>query len=330
MVLRISDVTLRDGSYVTNFSFTEKFTMEMCSKLEDAGVEMIEVGHGYGLGGRRKFGGLLPDSEYIKAAKSSTKRSMIGVFFIPGIGTSSDIKEAASLGINFIRIGTNINEIDKAEEYVKLSKDLGIHCTNFLMKTYAASPNKCSEKFKTLEKFGADSIMIVDSSGGMWPALAAEYVLLAKNNTSLEIGFHGHNNLGLAIANSLAAVNAGATYIDSTIMGIGRSGGNTQTEVFIALLKKIDIVTSLDFKKLSNLAENMIEPLWKKGINNLDIVLGMTDFHSSFLPLIEKYSKEFGVDRNDLILETTKIEKENIDETIVKNAALKLRSNMNF
>lgn len=325
MNLIISDVTLRDGSYVTNFEFTAEFTMQICSGLETAGVEMIEIGHGYGLGGKRKFGGLLSDSEYIEAAKSVTTKSRIGVFFIPGIGTLSDIEEAAALGIDFIRIGTNINEIDKAKEYVELSKNLGIHCTNFLMKSYAASPSNCPDKFKAIERFGSDAIMIVDSSGGMWPDLAAEYIRLVKNNTSLDVGFHGHNNLGLSIANSLAAVNAGATFIDSTLMGIGRSGGNTQTEAFVALLKKIGFDTTLNLKKLSNLAENMIEPLWKRGIRSLDIVLGVADFHSSFLPLIDKYSKEFGVDKNDLILETATIEKENIDENIVKKAALKLK-----
>lgn len=321
MNLKISEVTLRDGSYVTNFNFDINLVKNVCKGLEDCGINFIEVGHGYGLGGKRKFGGKLDDAEHIIAAKSVTRKAKVGIFFIPGIGTLEDLKNAAELGADFVRIGTNINQIDEAEEPLRLSKDLGMHSTSFLMKSYAVSPEKSGISIKKAEKFGAETVVIVDSSGGMWPKIVAEYISNARKNTGIEVGFHGHNNLSLAVSNSLSAIESGATWIDSTLCGIGRSGGNTQTEVFLTLLKKQGFEINVNLKKLYDVANQYINPIWNHGIDPLDIVMGYADFHSSFLNVIEKYASLYRLDKRDLIMEVTKLEKENINEQIVKKAA---------
>ncbi len=306
---------------VTNFNFNADLVKNICKGLEDSGIDLIEIGHGYGLGGKRKFGGNLDDAEHIIAVKSVTRTAKIGVFFIPGIGTLEDLKKAAELGIDFVRIGTNINQVDEAEPYLRLSKDLGILSTSFFMKSYALTPEKCDVPVKKAEKFGADKIMIVDSSGGMWPKLVIEYIKNAKENTSLEIGFHGHNNLCLAASNSLAALESGATCIDTTLCGIGRSGGNTQTEVLLTILKKQGYDITANLKKLYDTANQYVQPIWNRGSDSLDIVMGSADFHSSFINVIEKYASLYKIDKRDLIMEVTKLEKENITEQIVENLA---------
>ena len=321
MNLKISEVTLRDGSYVTNFNFDINLVKNVCKGLEDCGIDFIEVGHGYGLGGKRRFGGKLDDAEHIIAAKSVTRTAKIGVFFIPGIGTLEDLKNAAELGVDFVRIGTNINQIDEAEKPLKLSKDLGMHSTSFLMKSYAMPPAKSGITIKKAENFGADAVVIVDSSGGMWPKIVSEYISNAKKNTDIEIGFHGHNNLSLAVSNSLSAVESGATWIDSTLCGIGRSGGNTQTEVFLTLLKKQGFEINVNLKNLYDLADQYVSPIWNHGVDSLDIVMGSADFHSSFLNIIEKFANLYKLDKRDLMMAVTKLEKENINEQIVEKVA---------
>jgi len=240
-MLNIMECTLRDGSYATGFQFSDEFTVDLALKLENVGFRFIEVGHGVGLNasqaGKRKA--ISTDMEYMESMFRQLKKAKWGMFFIPGIGQKYDLKLAAKYEMDFVRIGTNVTQIEEAEEYVKLAKDLGFIVTSNLMKSYVLQPSKFVKKAKLAEKYGVDIVYIVDSAGYMVPNYVEEYVTQLKASVAVDIGFHGHDNLNLALANTLRAIECGATYVDATLQGVGRSAGNVQLETLIFALAKM-------------------------------------------------------------------------------------------
>ena len=275
----ILETTLRDGSYTVNFSITSADTAIICKELERARIKYIEIGHGVGLNASNKGYGkaVQTDTEYMDAANNVLNKAMFGMFCIPGIAELKDIDNAAEHNLGFIRIGTNVTEVQNSEEFIKLAKDYGIFvCANF-MKSYTLPPKKFVEKLKLSEKFGADMIYIVDSAGGMFPEEIKKYYNEIRKHTDIALGFHGHNNLGLANANSLYALDLGFEFVDTTIKGIGRSSGNASTELIIASLIKKNIVIDIDLLKLLEIGQEFIQPmLLNKGFMPLDVIAGFS------------------------------------------------------
>ncbi|MCK5557153.1 MAG: 4-hydroxy-2-oxovalerate aldolase, partial [Candidatus Hydrogenedentes bacterium] len=242
------ECTLRDGSYVIDFQFTVRETAEVCAGLEQAGFRRLEVGHGLGLGASAMGHGraAATDTEYLEAARAAAPTARIGMFFIPGIGTRSDMADAKKRGLDFIRIGTNVSETDTGEEYVKFAKDIGLEVSFNFMKSYAKSPGELVKIAEKTRQWGADVLTVVDSAGGMLPSEVAAYVKLLSKRTGSTIGFHGHNNLDLAVANNVAALEAGASVVDCSLQGIGRSAGNAQTETMVLVLEKMGMDTGIE------------------------------------------------------------------------------------
>lgn len=325
----ILDCTLRDGSYVNNFSFTKKNTKDICSVLEKSGINFIEVGHGIGLGASKKtkFKAIESDEDYILAAKEGTQRSKIGVFAIPGIANKSDILNAKKNGIDFIRIGVDAHNYKDAFDFINTSKELGLFtCVNF-MKSYAMKPKNFAKISSETFNNGADIVYIVDSAGGMKPTdIENYYKFLIKKNKKLQLGFHGHNNIGLAIQNSLLASDLKFHFIDSSLQGIGRSLGNASTEILAYHLSSKN-KKKYDYQKLLEYSEKKIRPFAMKGYSSIDILCGIYKFHSSYLPVIEKFSKIYKIDPRILIKEITKITKVDAKEQDVKKIAKKLKKN---
>ncbi|MCP4986879.1 MAG: hypothetical protein GY928_12745 [Colwellia sp.] len=292
----ILDCTLRDGSYLINFQFNCHDTGFISNALEDAGIKYIEVGHGLGLDAANSKGKSLEDDiAYVKSAKAATKQSLIGVFFIPGIGQLDSIKKARDSGLDFIRIGVNIFDYKQAKESVEYAKSLGLEVWINLMKTYAMP----YEEFKLLcldiNEYGADKLAVVDSAGGMTPSQVTQYVKIAKKNTHYSIGFHGHNNLQMAVANCLAAVEAGADSVDTTLYGMGRNGGNAATEVVSALLTREGYnVDGCDNERLIELADKIIAPIAPiEGRDySIELASGINYFHSSYLNIVNNVASK--------------------------------------
>jgi len=320
--VELLDCTLRDGSYPISYQFNLRDTEEIVKKLSACGISYIEVGHGQGIGASGEIHGIMAANEYdhIRIACDSGGNSKIGVFAIPGIASISELKKLKTAGASFIRIGTDANKCETAEPFIKEAKELGFLVSSNVMKSYAVSVPQFIENSGNLLSYGSDIICVVDSAGGMIPQQVAKYVSQLKTNFDCPIGFHGHNNLQLAIANSLVAIENGANIVDGTLRGIGRSAGNAQIEILAFLLS-----SKLDFPKdnfgLLQLGQVLSERFRiKGGINNIDISSGVASFHSNFLPLVLDEASRIDVSPEEIIYEVGMIESIDITKPIVREA----------
>lgn len=325
--IKIIETTLRDGSYTNNFSFTFKNTQEICKKLEDVGFEFIEIGHGLGMNASNSGYGkaIETDENYMIAADQILSKSKYGMFCIPGIANLSDIDLGSKHNMDFVRIGTDVTNVEDSEKFIKKAKDYGMFVAANYMKSYALEPKKFAEKVKLSEKYGVDMVYIVDSAGGMFPEDIEKYYNSIRKISDIPIGFHAHDNLGLAISNNLKAIDLGINFIDSSLQGLGRSSGNASTEILVAVLKKRGINTGIDFLKLLEIGKNYIQPLINfKGKMPLDTVSGYADFHSANMVKIIKISKKYNVNPAELIIEASKISKIDVGEEILEKIAKNL------
>ncbi|MCP4643720.1 MAG: 4-hydroxy-2-oxovalerate aldolase [bacterium] len=322
--VEILDTTLRDGSYTIDFQFTAEDTALVASSLESAGIPLIEVGHGLGLGAARAGKGdqAASDEAYLRAAAGVLKSARFGAFFIPGVGEADDLRLAADCGMHFVRIGTNITELESAEPYVALSKQLGLIVSCNLMKSYAVSAEEFAGRARLAEQQGADIVCLVDSAGGMLPEEVGAYLESAKAAASVQLGFHGHDNLTMAVANTLAACDAGATILDASLQGIGRSEGNAVTEVLVALLQKRGFLTETDVHGLLDIAEAFIRPLMhERKRTGIGITTGRARFHSSFLGTAMEAAARHGIDVRELIVRLGAHDQVNAPAKLVESLA---------
>jgi len=306
MAFKIIDCTLRDGGNAINFKFKKDLTKNILIGLEKAGVRWIDMGHGFGLGASKKCGkpASLSDEEYMELAKSCLKKAKFGFFFLTKFGEKKDIKLASKKGVNFLRIGSNITEVDQIEEFIKYAKEQGLIVNVCLMKAYAANIKDYIKVLEKLKKWEVNLITLMDS-----------------------LGFHSHNNLQLAIGNSITAIESGAEEIDSSIGGLGRSAGNAPTEILAILLEKYGWGRFIDYKILSDLNDKYIFPLIK-GENRFSskaLTFGFAGFHSSFFPLIMKVCKKYpSIDYRDVVLAVSAEEKVNITEELIDKVIKKI------
>lgn len=327
---KILDTTLRDGSYVNNFQIDAESTYQIVKGLDEVGIDYIEVGHGLGMNATTydNMKGICSDIEWMEASARGVTKSKWGMFFIPGIGRMEDIDLAASYNMDFIRIGANIDEFERAAPFIQRAKEKGLYvCANF-MKTYALPYEDVAKVAADAASYGSDLVCIVDSAGCMLVEDVEGYVKAIRNVTDKEIGFHGHNNLGLAISNSLKAAELGVEVIDTSLRGMGRSAGNTVTEIFILVMKRMGIDLNFDIYKLLNIAEKYVDPILDgyKQTDSFSILSGYSKFHSSFTPIIEKYAGKHNVDARKLIVELCAVTCLHAPDELVEEIALSLKS----
>lgn len=324
----ILDCTLRDGSYVNGFQFSTTETSLITKGLSDCGIKYIEVGHGLGLGASRKGGEFLAaetDQDYLKAAVEYAGSSLVGVFCIPGIATLDDIKMAHAEGANFIRIGCNVDEVESTKKYIECARNLGMEvCANY-MKSYVIPPGEFVKQAKTSYQYGAQVIYLVDSAGGMLREETKAFFTAIKNETDIPFGFHGHNNLGLAVSHSMLAMDMGAKLVDTSLQGLGRSAGNTSTEQFLLCAQRTGRLTHIPELDIIAIGDSLVSPHLKPGgIKPIDLISGQSLFHSSYYPTIKEISLKYSVDPLRLVQELCKIDKLNAPEALVEELAAKL------
>ncbi len=326
--VEILECTLRDGSYVIDFQFSEKDTMLIGSALENAGFDLIEIGHGVGLNSSNAGKGVAAatDEEYMQAAVKTFKRAKWGMFFIPGIARHEDLELAARYGMHFVRIGTNANEVEQSKDYVAHAKKLGMFVSANLMKSYVLPPVELARRAKLSQDYGVDLVCLVDSAGTMMPDDVRAYMTAMRDNgVTVPLGLHCHDNLALGMANVLTAIDCGATRIDSTLQGMGRGGGNPVTEVLLTVLKKRGIDLGIDLNRLMDISDRIIKPLLKdKGWDSINITSGYAGFHSSYLKTIMKYAHQYGVDPRDLIVGVCESDQVYAPDDLVQDIAQKL------
>ncbi|RAS83653.1 4-hydroxy-2-oxovalerate aldolase [Priestia endophytica] len=305
--IHLTEVALRDGSHAIAHQYTVDQVLQIAKALNDAHVPYIEVAHGDGMGGSSLQYGLsrTNELELIEAAVSVCDQTKVAVLLLPGIGTMEELKQAAKLGAKMVRIATHVTEADVSAQHIALAKELGLETVGFLMMSHMAPVEKLVEQAKLMESYGADIVYVVDSAGALLPHEVGERIRALRQHVGAEIGFHGHNNLSLAMANTLAAIEEGATRIDGSIRCLGAGAGNTQTEVLVAVLEKIGVTTGVDLYKMMDLAEEIVSPLLRspQEITRDNLALGYAGVYSSFLLHAQRAAKKFNIDSRDILIE---------------------------
>ena len=323
------ECTLRDGSYAVDYAFTAEETARVAKALESAGVRLIEIGHGLGLGASESGHGIAAasDQDYCAAVDAALTDALWGVFFIPGIGNPERLAQAIDAGLGFVRIGSNITELAGQAPYIAQAKVAGLLTFSNLMKSYVVRPAEFARHAAEAQAMGADIVVLVDSAGGMMPREIAAYVeATLERAPDLRVGFHGHNNLGLANANALAAAEAGAVIVDATLNGLGRSAGNAITESLVLILQQAGFATGIDSLGIQDIGKQFIQPYLQHrgGIDPLDLTVGAARFHSSYLGQLKEVAAEFGLDLRALVLAVGALNLEQPTRAVMREVAGRL------
>lgn len=331
MKINLVDTTLRDGSHAVAHSYTAEQVKAVAGGLDRAGVGMIELSHGDGITGSTYNYGFSAVDEVtlLKAAAGEIKHAKLTVLLIPGIGTVEDLKRAKANGAAAVRVATNVTEADISQQHISAAKDMGMFTCGFLMMVHMSEPEAIAEQAKLMEGYGSDYINLADSAGYLVPDDVKRRIEAVKRAVKIPVGFHAHNNLGLAVANSLAAVESGAEYIDATLRGLGAGAGNTQMEIIAGVLQRQGYETGLDFYDLMDLAENVLEPMMKRPqtINNASIMLGYAGVYSSFLLHVHRAAEKFGLEPRDILVELGRRRMVGGQEDMIIDVAYQLSKN---
>jgi 4-hydroxy 2-oxovalerate aldolase len=306
--VRVTDTTLRDGSHAVEHRFTTSEVERVVHALDEAGVPVIEVSHGDGLGGSSFTYGFsrVDERVLIQAAVTAAKKAKIAVLHLPGVGTMDDIRAASDLGASVIRIATHCTEADIGIQHFGLARDLGMETVGFLMMAHSQPPEKLTKQARIMADAGSECVYVTDSAGALILDQAAERVaaLTAELGADAQVGFHGHENLGLGVANNVLAIRAGALQVDGCTRGLGAGAGNTPTEVLAAVLDKLGVRTGINTLAVINAAEDVVRPLMETECvtDRMSILMGYAGVYSSFLRHAERIAKRYDVPGADIIM----------------------------
>lgn len=307
--IRVTDSSLRDGSHAKRHQFTVDHVRSIVGALDEAGVPVIEVTHGDGLGGSSFNYGFshTPEQELIKAAVATAKQAKIAFLMLPGLGVQSDIREAADNGASICRIATHCTEADISIQHFGLARDLGLETVGFLMMSHSTTPEKLAAQARIMADAGCQCVYVVDSAGALIMNDVSDRVsaLVAELGSDAQVGFHGHENLGLGVANSVLAVQAGALQIDGSTRRFGAGAGNTPVEAFAAVTEKLGIRTGIDTLKIIDAAEDVVRPVMdgECQLDRLSLTMGYAGVYSSFLKHADAHAKRYGVSGAAILIE---------------------------
>jgi 4-hydroxy 2-oxovalerate aldolase len=304
----ISDPTLRDGNHAVMHQLNQTQIAAYCKAADAAGIPIVEVGHGNGLAASSLQLGmsLVPDREMLEIARENLRGSQLGVFIIPGFGTiKRDLAPAIAIGVDAVRVGSHCTEADTTARHLAYAREQGKHAYGNLMMSHMADAKTLLAECRKMESYGAEGVVLMDSAGALLPEDVTERFEVLVQGLGIPVGFHAHNNLGMAIANSLAAVRAGATILDGTARGFGAGAGNAQLEVLVAVLHKMGYETGIDLYKVLDLSDVAEKQVLKSIpiVRPTSIVSGMAGVVSTFSKHVERISVQYGVDPRDVFFE---------------------------
>lgn len=325
----ITDSTLRDGSHAIAHQFTAKNIADYTKGAESAGIELLVVGHGNGLGASTLQLGMafLSDSQMLKVARRHLKRTKLGAFLIPGFGTiRNDLEPAIDIGIEAVMIACHCTEATITRQHIEYSRKRGLDTYGILMMSHMVDARILAENAKLMQEYGVKGVLLMDSAGAYLPKDVSEKVGALTSCLDIDVGFHAHNNLGMAIANSVEAVQAGAKIIDCTSRGLGAGAGNCQLEVLVAVLLKMGYKLNLDLFKLMDNSENVIAKIVQKPqeISSASLISGLAGVFSGFAPHVKRAAKRFGVDSRDIWIELGRRKVVAGQEDIIVDVAMNL------
>lgn len=325
--VELLDCTLRDGSYAVNFQFTEQTIRNVLAGLDLSGIRLIELGHGLGLNAAETLAkpALVSDERCLEIAAESLRKADWGMFCIPGIAKLLHLRSAARGGMRFVRIGVNITEVESASDFIGLAKELGLTTFANLMKTSLLDIDGIMSAVQRCVAFGADVVYLVDSVGSLLPSEISDMFDLIGQSIEIPLGFHGHDNMGLANANALAAIGSGAMYVDTTLDGIGRGAGNSNTEAIATVLRKLGVGLRYDYANLARLSEGEIRPLPRLHNDRLYQLVGvLTEMHSNYFPLIRECTEKTKVDVVNLMESVAMIDRVDPSKELIMRVATSL------
>lgn len=306
--LKLFDSTLRDGNHAIKHQISKENIEDYCLAMDGVGMHTIIVGHGNGLGASSLQVGFarLSEREMLQTARKNLEKTKLGAYMIPGFGTIHDnLEPAIQDGVEVFTIGCHCTEADTTKQHIEFLRNAGKEVYGVLMMYHMASTEKILEEAQKMQSYGAQGVILMDSAGASTPELVQRTISTLYDGLHIRVGFHPHNNMGMAVANAYIAYREGASIIDGTLRGFGAGAGNCQLEDFVALLEKCRVRTGIDFYRLLDASENIMPEIMGKdmGQDPLSIVSGQSGVFSAFKIPVQKAAKEFNVDARDIFKE---------------------------
>lgn len=328
----IVDSTLRDGSHAIRHQFDSKIIRDYARGAEKAGIPILMVGHGNGLGASSLQLGLskLSDSQMLRTARKELKKTKLGAFLIPGFGTiRDDLKPAIENGIDVLMVASHCTEANITRQHIEYGVAKKLHVYGVLMMSHMLSADSLLDQAKLMEEYGTRGVLLMDSAGAMLPDDVTEKVSTLVEGLTVNVGFHAHNNLGMAVANSIAAVRAGAKIIDGTTRGLGAGAGNCQLEVLVAVLSKLGYKLNLNVEQMMDNSEKIIakDVNHPQEISSVSLTSGLAGVFSGFAPHAKIAAERFGIDAKDILVELGRRKIVAGQEDIIVDVAVQLLAN---
>ena len=324
----LHDMSLRDGMHPQRHLITTEQMIEVATALDEAGVPLIEVTHGDGLGGASVNYGFpaASDEEYLRAVIPKLKKAKVSALLLPGIGTVDHLRMAHDCGVSTIRVASHCTEADVTEQHINLGRKMEMDTVGFLMMAHMIESQALLAQARLMQGYGANCIYVTDSAGYMLPddVSARIGLLRAELDPATEVAFHGHHNMHMGIANSLAAIEAGASRVDGSVAGMGAGAGNTPLEIFVAVLDRMGVEHGIHMWKLMDVAEEIVYPMMthKVRADRDSLTLGYAGVYSSFLLFAKRAAEKYGLKSTDILIKLGEMKTVGGQEDMIEDVAL--------